>query len=139
MSSSDSDDRFKSEFERLGEGFGQRLGRRFSVDGAKKSGRIGKKLGGKLGGQMGRFSAALEEETVSEEEKLGVGGKIGTGVGVLGKQALERQQTSSRYAAMAASVDLASEGRNFGAKVEKMTKKKIASGIRGVRKRFFRD
>lgn len=139
MTSSEQDDRFKSEFERIGEGIGKRLGRGFSAQGAQKGARVGKKLGCRLGGQLGRFSDRLESEPVGAEDELGVGGKIGSGVGALGKQFLKHRGKSSRYAAMASAADLPSGGRKLGAKVEKMTKRSVSSGINRVRKRFFKD
>jgi len=138
MSSSDSKDRFRMEFERLGEGLGHRLGRRFSGQGSQKGGQVGKKLGGTLGGQLGRFSDTLEKETVNPEDQVGVGGKIGTGIGIVGKQFVERRAGSSQYARMAASADLASEGREMGAKVEKIVKRQLGRGIKGLRQRFFK-
>jgi len=134
--SSDSHDRFKAEFGRLGRGLGRRLGRGFSPEGSEKAARAGEKLGGTFGGGLGKLNDALEKEQVTTTDQLGVGGKIGTGIGVAGKQFMERRASTSPYAQAAASADLASEGRKLGAKMEKILKRKVESGIKGVRERI---
>ena len=122
--------RVKKEFESLGERAGTRLAQTLSKSASDKGGDIGKKLGKTLGEQVDRVSDRLARETVTREEELGIGGKIGTAVGIVGKHLVEK-----RYGVLGrlmGSADLVSDGRTTGAKAEKMVKRAIKSGIQRV-------
>ena len=122
--------RVKKEFESLGERAGTRVAETLSKNASDKGADIGKKLGKTLGEQVDRVSDALARETVTREEELGIGGKIGTAVGIIGKHLVEK-----RYGVLGklmGSADLVSDGRTTGAKAEKMVKRAIKSGIQRV-------
>ena len=60
---------------------------------------------------------------MTKEEQLGIGGKIGTGLGLIGKRLVEK-----RYGFLArftGSKELVDEGRVFGAKAEKIVKRVV--------------
>jgi len=122
--------RVKKEFESLGERAGTRVAETLSKNASDKGGDIGKKLGKTLGEQVDRISDRFARETVTREEELGFGGKIGTAVGIIGKHLVEK-----RYGVLGklmGSADLVSDGRTTGAKAEKMVKRAIKSGIQRV-------
>ena len=79
---------------------------------------------------MDRVSDALERETVTREEELGIGGKVGTAVGIIGKRLIEK-----RYGVLGklmGTADLVTDGRTTGAKAEKMVKRAIKTGVQRV-------
>lgn len=121
----------KKELESLGEQVGGRLGQGLSKkDGDRKGAQAGKKLGKALGEQVERLHDALEKEAVTKEEQLGIGGKIGTGLGIIGKHLVEK-----RYGLLGRLVDgnnLESEGRVVGAKAEKMVKRAVKKGAERI-------
>jgi hypothetical protein len=131
--------RVKKEFESLGERAGARVAQTLSNHAADKGADMGKKLGKTLGDQVDRVSDALARESVTREEELGIGGKIGTAVGIMGRHLVEK-----RYGVLGklmGSADLVSDGRTTGAKAEKMVKRAVKRGIermaasRGVSKK----
>ena len=120
----------KKEFESLGERAGTRVAQTLSKSASDKGGNIGKRLGKTLGQQVDRVSDALERESVTREEELGIGGKLGTAVGIIGKHLIEK-----RYGVLGklmGSADLVSDGRTTGAKAEKMVKRAIKTGVQRV-------
>jgi hypothetical protein len=120
----------KKELESLGERAGTRVAHTLSKNASDKGGDIGKKLGKTLGEQVDRVSDALDRETVTREEELGIGGKIGTAVGIIGKHLVEK-----RYGVLGklmGTADLVSDGRTTGAKAQKMVKRAIKSGVQRV-------
>lgn len=121
----------KKELESLGEQVGSRLGQGLSKkDGDRKGAQAGKKLGKALGERVERLHDALEKEAVTKEEQLGIGGKIGTGLGIIGKHLVEK-----RYGLLGRLVDgnnLESEGRVMGAKAEKMVKRAVKRGAKRI-------
>ncbi|MBW2318373.1 MAG: hypothetical protein JRD47_08505 [Deltaproteobacteria bacterium] len=122
-------DKIKGEFESVGERLGDRVGQVVSPNAGTKGGEIGKKLGKSICGQLERASNALEKEDVTKEEQLGVGGKIGTGLGVIGRRLLEKRYGSS-CGDMIDSADIATQGRIIGTKTEKMMKRAVKAGFR---------
>lgn len=117
----------KKELESLGERVGDRLGQSLSKNADKKGSQIGRKAGKVLGEQIERVHHALEKETLTKEEQLGIGGKIGTGLGIIGKRLVER-----RYGLLGrimGSGDLVSNGRAAGAKAEKIVKRAVKTGV----------
>ena len=126
-------DKIAGEFESVGGRLGNRIGQTVSQNAGTKGGEIGKKLGKSVCKKLEYASNALEKETVTKEEQLGIGGKIGTGLGILGKRLLEKRYGSS-FADINDSSDLTSQGRVMGAKTEKMMKRAVKAGFRHVKK-----
>ena len=120
----------KKEFESLGERAGTRVGQTLSKNASDKGGNIGKRLGKTLGQQVDRASDAIERESVIREEELGIGGKVGTAVGILGKHLVEKRY--GLLGKLMGSTDLVSDGRTTGAKAEKMVKRAIKTGVQRV-------
>jgi hypothetical protein len=120
----------KKEFESLGERAGTRVAETLSKSASHKGGDIGKRLGKTLGQQVDRVSDALEKETVTREEELGIGGKVGTAVGIIGKHLVEKRY--GLLGKLMGSTDLVSDGRTTGAKAEKMVKRAIKTGVQRV-------
>ena len=118
----------KDELGSMGEKAGERIGRGLSRGADKKAAELGKKLGESVADQVERFHDALEKETVTQEEELGIGGKIGTGFGIIGKNLMEK-----KYGILGKFVgggNLVSEGRTMGAKTEKMVKRAVKKGVK---------
>ncbi len=92
-----------------------------------KAEEIGRKIGKALGEQVDRAQRALEKEIVTKEEQLGIGAKIGTGLGIVGKRLAEKRW--SFLGNLIGSGDLVAEGRTIGAKAEKMMKRAVKRGI----------
>ncbi|NVM21212.1 MAG: hypothetical protein HWN68_05480 [Desulfobacterales bacterium] len=120
----------KRELESLGERVGDRLGQTLSKDADKKGAQVGKKVGVALGKQVERLHDAISEETVTKEEQIGIGGKIGTGVGIIGKRLVEKRH--GLLGKLMGSGDLVSEGRTLGAKAEKIVKRGVKAGINRI-------
>jgi hypothetical protein len=122
--------RTKNQLESLGEQAGARVGQSLSKDAEKKGADIGKKVGRALGEQVGRLHNALEKEVVTKEEQLGIGGKIGTGLGIIAKHLVEKRHS---VVTKAVGTDaLVSGGRVIGAKAEKMVKRAIKTGVQRI-------
>jgi len=120
----------KNELESLGERVGQRIGQAVSKSADNKGSELGKKAGKTMAKQVERVAEALHKEEVTKEEQLGIGGKIGTGLGVMAKNVVER-----RYGFLGkimGSESLISEGRTTGAKAEKIIKRAVKKGVRRV-------
>ena len=92
-----------------------------------KAEEIGRKIGKALGEKVDRAQRALEKEIVTKEEQLGIGAKIGTGLGIVGKRLAEKRW--SFLGNLIGSGDLVAEGRTIGAKAEKMMKRAVKRGI----------
>lgn len=122
--------RSKKQLESLGERVGGRVGQGLSKNAEEKGADIGKKVGKALGEQVGRLQDALEKETVTKEEQLGIGGKIGTGLGIIAKHLVEKRH--GLLTTVAGSGDLVSGGRTMGAKAEKMVKKGVKTGLQQI-------
>jgi len=118
----------KKELESLGERLGERIGR--VVSNKPRGSQLGKKAGKTMARQVERVADALDREEVTKEDELGIGGKIGTGLGVVAKHVVDR-----RYGLLGkvmGSQGLISEGRTAGAKAEKMIKRAVKDGVRRV-------
>ena len=63
---------------------------------------------------------------------IGVGGKLGTGLGLLGKNLMEKRY--GIFGKLAGSRNLVSEGRVLGAKAEKIVKRAVKTGIERLEK-----
>jgi hypothetical protein len=118
----------KKELGSMGEKAGERIGQSLSKDADKRAAEIGKKVGEKMAEQVERFHDVLEKETVTKEEELGIGGKIGTGLGIIGKNLVEKRW--GILGRFAGSGNLVSEGRTLGAKTEKIVKGAVKEGVR---------
>lgn len=117
----------KKELGAVGEKAGERIGQSLSRGADKKGGEIGKKVGEKVAEQVERFHDVLEEETVTKKEELGFGGKLGTGIGIIGKNLVEKKY--GILGKFAGSGNLVSEGRTLGAKTEKVVKRAVKTGV----------
>jgi len=120
----------KKEFESLGERAGSRVAETVSKSASDKGGAMGKRLGKTLAEQVDRVSNAIERESVTKEEELGLGGKVGTAVGIMGKHLIEKRY--GLLGKLMGSADLVSDGRTTGAKAEKMVKRAIKTGVERV-------
>ncbi|MDY6952698.1 MAG: hypothetical protein SWE60_14400 [Thermodesulfobacteriota bacterium] len=123
----------KKELESLGERLGQRIGGAVSSKAHNKGSELGKKAGKTVARQVERVADVLENEEVTKEEQLGIGGKIGTGLGVMAKHALEKRY--GFLGRLMGSEALISEGRTTGAKAEKILKRAVKNGVRRVVRR----
>ena len=117
----------KKELGTVGEKVGERIGQSLSTGADKRAGEIGKKVGEKVGVQVERFHDALEKEEVTKKEELGFGGKLGTGIGIIGKNLVEKKY--GILGKFAGSGNLVSEGRTLGAKTEKVVKRAVKTGM----------
>ena len=81
---------------------------------------------------MERLHNRLEKETITKQEQLGIGGKLGTGLGLLGKNLAEKRY--GILGKLAGSRNLVSEGRVLGAKAEKIVKRAVKTGIERLEK-----
>jgi len=120
----------KKELESLGERVGQRIGTAVSSKAHNKGSELGKKAGKTMARQVERVADVLGKEEVTKEEQLGFGGKIGTGLGIMAKHAVERRY--GLLGKIVGSESLISEGRTTGAKVEKIIKRAVKNGVRRV-------
>lgn len=127
------DKRIKKELETLGERTGERIGQAICRDGEGKAAHVGKRLGETVAEHMERVHERLEKETVTKQEQLGVGGKLGTALGVLGKNLVEKRY--GILGRLAGGGNLVSDGRVLGAKAEKMVKRAVRTGVERLGKR----
>ncbi len=117
----------KKELESLGERVGDRIDQAISKTEDQKGARLGKKAGKAVGEQVQRVHEALEKETVTKEEELGVGGKIGTGLAIMGKHLVEKRY--GLVGKLFGTNKMVSDGRTLGAKAEKIVKRAAKKGI----------
>ena len=117
----------KEELESLGERVGNRIGDCFSKGADTKASEIGKKAGKILAQKAERLHDALDKENVTKQEELGIGGKIGIGVGIIGKHLVERRH--GLLGRLMGSANLVSQGRTTGAKAEKIVKRSVKTGL----------
>ncbi|MBN1842141.1 MAG: hypothetical protein JW883_07670 [Deltaproteobacteria bacterium] len=120
-------DQLKKELEELGERVGDRIGKGLSKGTDKKAAQIGQNVGKTLGKQVERVHDAMEKVTVTKEEELGIGGKVGTGLGIIGKHLVEKRY--GLLGRLMGSADIISDGRTTGAKAEKMVKSAVKTGL----------
>jgi hypothetical protein len=120
-------DQVKKELESLGERAGKRIGEKISKNADKKAADIGRKLGKTFAEQVERVHDALEKETVTKEEQVGIGGKLGTGLGIIGKRLIEKRY--GMLGRLMGAGNLVSEGRTVGAKAEKIVKRAVKAGV----------
>jgi hypothetical protein len=106
------------------------ISREFSNSAEAKAEEVVKKIGKVLGEQVDRAHRAIEKEVVTKEEQLGIGAKIGMGLGIVGKRLAEKP--SSFLAKLIGSGDLVAGGRTIGAKAEKIVKRAVKEGIEKV-------
>ncbi|MBW2108249.1 MAG: hypothetical protein JRI36_06255 [Deltaproteobacteria bacterium] len=123
-------DRIKKELESMGERAGKRIGETIANGADEKAARIGKKVGKKVASGVERIHDALEKESVSKKEQLGLGGKLGTGIGIIGKNLVEKRY--GVLARLAGSNDLVSQGRTLGAKAEKLVKRAVKAKLEQI-------
>jgi len=121
----------KDKLESTGESVGDRLGQGMLKNGDKKAAQIGMKVGRAVGEQVEWLRDAIDKETVTKEEELGIGGKIGTGLGIIGKRLVDKG--SGLMGRLVGTGDPVSEGRIMGAKTEKILKKAVKSGVERIR------
>jgi hypothetical protein len=119
--------RIKEQLETMGERTGKRIGQAVSKNADTKAGEVGRKLGKTVAEQVERLHDTLEKETVTKQEELGLGGKIGTGLGIIGKNLVEKRY--GILGKLAGSGDLVSEGRTMGAKAQKIAKRAVRTGV----------
>lgn len=120
----------KKELESLVERVGDGIDKRILKTADKKGAQLGKKLGKALGEQVERVHEAIDKETLTKEQELGIGGKIGTGLGVIGKHLIEKRY--GLLGRLMGTGDLVSDGRTMGAKAEKIVKRAVKTGIERV-------
>ncbi len=123
----------KKELESLGERVGKSVHKGLSKSGDDKGARVGKKVGKAVGEQVERLHGTLEKETVTKQDELGIGGKIGTGIGIIGKHLVEKRY--GLLGKLMGSTDLISNGRTMGAKTEKIVKRAVKKGVERVASR----
>jgi hypothetical protein len=116
----------KKELGDAGEKAGERIGHSLSKGADRRAAEIGRKVGEKVAEQVDRIHDALEKETVTKEEELGFGGKLGTGLGIIGKNLVKKKY--GLLGKFAGGANLVSEGRTFGAKTEKVLKRAVKTG-----------
>ena len=112
---------------------GERAGQSLLKSAENKGAAIGERIQNVLGEQVEKVYDALEKETVTKTEQLGVGGKLGTGIGVIGKQLAEK-----RYGVLGTlmgSDNLVAEGRIIGAKAEKIIRRAAKTGVQRIARR----
>ena len=117
----------KKELESLGGRVGDRIARGVAKKADTKGAQIGRKVGKTVGDQLERLHDALEKETVTKEEELGVGGKVGTGLGIIGKRLVEKR--FGLLGKLMGTGNMLSDGRTMGAKAEKILKRAVKSGV----------
>lgn len=113
----------KDTFEDLGKQAGKCLDGYISNKAENKVEEFGKTIGKSVGEQVVRAQRSLEEEKVTKEEQLGIGGKIGTGIGVVGKLLVEKK--IGLFCRLPGVDDLIANSRATGAKVEKIVKRAV--------------
>ena len=122
------DKRMKEKGESLGKKAGKRIGQDISENAQAKAEEIGQKIGKSVGEQMDRVHAAFEQETVTKEEQLGIGGKIGTGLGIVSKRLVEKRY--GFLSRLMGTGDMVKDGRETGAKAEKIVKRAVKNQLR---------
>ncbi len=130
MSNNDLKKRLTLNLESLGERLGRHVSKVLSKDDDKRAATLGRSAGQKLGRQVERLHELFDKENVTKEEQLGIGGKIGTGLGIIGKELLEKRPGA--LGDPAGPDDLVSQGRTVGAKAEKILKKTLKKGINRI-------
>ena len=120
----------KKQLESLGERVGDRIARGVAKKADTKGAQIGKKVGKTVGDQLERLHDALEKETVTKQEELGVGGKVGTGLGIIGKRLVEKRY--GLLGKLMGTGNMVCEGRTMGAKAEKIVKRAVKSGVEKI-------
>lgn len=120
----------QKELESLGERVGDRIAQGLATKADAKGAQIGRKVGKAVGDQLERFHDALEKETVTKEEELGVGGKVGTGLGIIGRRLVEKRY--GLLGRLMGTGNMLSEGRTMGAKAEKILKRAVKSGVEKI-------
>lgn len=120
----------KKELESLGERVGNRIAQGVAKRPDSKGGEIGRKAGKAVGDQIERLHDAIDNETVTKQEELGIGGKLGTGLGIIGKHIVEKRY--SLLGRLMGSGNMVSEGRTMGAKAEKIFKRAVRSGVERI-------
>jgi hypothetical protein len=121
------DKTLKEKCESLGKKAGKKIGQDISENTPGKAEEIGQKIGKTVGEQVERVHAAFEKETVSKKEQLGIGGKIGTGLGIVGKRLAEKRY--GFLSRLMGTGDLVKDGRQTGAKAEKIVKRTVKNQL----------
>ena len=114
------------ELESLGRRLGKRVGGALSSQGGKKGSEIGKEAGEAAAQKLEHLAGALHKERVTKQDELGIGGKIGTGMGIVAKHVVKKR---SGFLGEAGGNHLITQGRTTGAKAEKLVKRSIKRGL----------
>jgi len=116
----------EKELESLGRRLGKRVGGALSSQGGKKGSEMGKKAGEAAAKKLEHLAGALHKERVTKQDELGIGGKIGTGMGIVAKHVVEKR---GGFLGEAGGDHLITQGRTTGAKAEKLVKRSIKRGL----------
>jgi hypothetical protein len=114
------------ELESLGQRVGKRVGGALSSQGGQKGSEMGKKAGEAAAERLEQLAGALHKEHVTKQDELGIGGKIGIGMGIVAKHVVEKRGGFLREAS---GDHLIIQGRTTGAKAEKLLKRSIKRGL----------
>jgi hypothetical protein len=114
------------ELESLGRRLGKRVGGALSREGGKKGSEIGERAGEAAAQKLEQLAGALDKERVTKQDELGIGGKIGIGMGIVAKHVVEKH---GRFLGEASGDHLITQGRTTGAKAEKLVKRSIKRGL----------
>jgi len=114
------------ELESLGQRVGKRVGGALSSQGGKKGSEMGKKAGETAAEKLEHLAGALHKESVTKQDELGIGGKIGIGMGIVAKHVVKKH---SGFLGETSGDHLITQGRTTGAKAEKLVKRSIKRGL----------
>lgn len=95
----------------------------------QKGSKMGKKIAKTIAKQAEKVQEIFAKETVTKEEQLGIGGTIGTALGLVRKHLAER-----RSGVLMDAENFVSGGRITGAKAEKIVKRALKKGIEKIAK-----
>lgn len=119
-------DKVEKELGVLGQRLGKRVGEALSIEAAKKGSDIGKKAGEAAAQKLEDLAGALHKEHVTKQDELGIGGKIGIGMGIVAKRVVEKR---GRLPGETGGDHLITQGRTTGAKAEKLVKRSMKRGL----------
>lgn len=95
----------------------------------QKGSKMGKKIAKTIAKQAEKVQEIFAKETVTKEEQLGIGGTIGTALGLVRKHLAER-----RSGVLMDAENFVSGGRITGAKAEKIVKRALKKGLEKIAK-----
>jgi hypothetical protein len=114
------------ELESLGQRVGKRVGSGFSSQGGRKGSEMGKKAGEAGAEKLEQRADALHKERVTKQDELGIGGRIGIGMGIVAKHVVEKH---GGFLGETRGDHLITQGRTTGAKADKLVKRSIKRGL----------